>query len=193
MKFRGVQQPNTPASMREQLQRYWPEEEVLERLLQEVLEEARLDFFAVITEVLMSTLWSQIVWKFKDLDKISVRMCMSRTSLCSSDAFLTTQSSSVSPFTVLPLFIGVDTSGQMLLQGRDGAVHYIVNNFYMHLIETTVHISFSTAQGIRWNKVLSEELTHAPHSTNRGKRNCTLDALSPHIAYINKTACCDQI
>jgi hypothetical protein len=138
MKYRGVQQPNTPASLREQLQKYWPEEEVLERLMQEVLEEAKGDFFALVDEGIMSTLWSKIVWKFEDLDNISVRMCMSRNSLCSSNAFLAMQSSSVSPFTVLPLFIGVDSSGQMLLQGRDGAVHYIVNNFYMHLIETTL-------------------------------------------------------
>jgi hypothetical protein len=138
MKFRGVEQPNTQGNMSDQLQKFWPEESLLNSLVESVLEEARLDFFTVVNEIIMSVIWSQTQWQFKDLDQISLRMCMSRTSLCSSNAFLAINSGSTSPFTVLPLFVGVDVQGKRLLQGRDGAVHYIVNDIYTSLIEKTL-------------------------------------------------------
>eukprot|EP00953_Heterococcus_sp_UTEX-ZZ885_P008877 5265-Heterococcus_DN1.PRE.29 len=138
MNFRGVQQPNSEEQMRRQLKQYWPDPDVHEAMLEDLMEEARLDFFTVVNDVMMSLLWSKASWKFKDIDKISSRMHMSRTSLCSSDAFTLVQSNSSSSFSVMPLFVGVDVDGNVLNEGREGAVHYVVNSCYMSLIEKTV-------------------------------------------------------
>jgi hypothetical protein len=135
--FRGSEQPNTVANMRMQLQKYWPEAEV-EILLQEVIDEAKIDFFSVITASLIPTLWVEMQWNLSDIERIGTRMNMSITGLCSSNSFMSIQATNISAFTVLPLFIGVDMKGNLIEHGRKGVDHYKVNELYMALIEKSV-------------------------------------------------------